>query len=94
MDNPVSTKAALVQALTEAPGYGKDLIERVKKQTKGAVELGLGSVYPALRSLEGDGLITEASKAGRASLYKLTADGKKAAIKNRKAAAALFGFSA
>lgn len=94
MDNPISTKAAILQALLVEPSYGKDLIERIKKQTKGAVEVGLGSIYPAIRSLEGEKLIVKNSTEGRASIYRLTAGGKKAAERDKKTVAVLFGLSA
>ena|SRR2546425_9404962 len=98
MDTPISAKAALLQALVREPGYGLELIERVKKQTKGAVQLGNASVYPALRALEQEGLIDSyegeslPERGGRPRrYYKLTALGAKAAIENRKLAGALFG---
>lgn len=93
MDIPVSTRTALLQALIDNPGYGKDLIERVKKTTKNVIELSIGSVYPALRSLETEGLIVRESMTGRASIFKLTADGKKSLLKDKKAIAALFKFA-
>lgn len=99
MDTPISAKAALLQALIRGPGYGLDLVERVKKQTKGSVSLGNASVYPALRGLEQEGLIESyegepmPERGGRPRrYYKLTAVGKKAAMENRQTAAALFGF--
>ena len=75
-----------------------ELMERVKKQTKGAVQLGNASVYPALRALEHEGLIDSyegdplPERGGRPRrYYKLTALGAKAATENRKTALALFG---
>lgn len=98
MDTPFSAKAALLQALVRGPGYGLELIDRVKKQTKGAVKLGNASVYPALRALEYEGLIDSyegeplAERGGRPRrYYKLTALGAKASLENRKTALALFG---
>jgi PadR family transcriptional regulator PadR len=54
---PLTTKAALLQALFAGPGYGLELIERVAERTGGRVRLGQGSVYPALRDLEAAGLV-------------------------------------
>ena len=51
MEPPVSTKAALLQALIRGEGYGLDLIDRVKERTKGKVKIHQGNVYPALRDL-------------------------------------------
>ena len=100
MDAPISAKAALLQALIRGPGYGLDLIERVKKQTKGALVLGTGSVYPALRSLEAEGLLE--TYEGEASLdrgnlpriyYRLTAKGARVATENKNTVAGLFGLT-
>ncbi len=98
MESPVSAKAALLQAMIAGPGYGLDLIERVAKHTKGAVQLGQGSVYPALRDLEHDGLLESyegeplPERGGRPRrYYKLTALGAKAAMEQRDVVFGLFG---
>jgi PadR family transcriptional regulator PadR len=54
---PLTTKAALLQALFAGPGYGLELIERVAERTGRRVRLGQGSVYPALRDLKAAGLV-------------------------------------
>ena len=92
MENSISARAALLQSLVNEPGYGSDLVERIKAVTAGVLVFGVGSVYPAIRELETEGLIAKSESKGRASLYKITPAGKKAADKNRKAIAALFGF--
>lgn len=98
MDAPVTAKAALLQALISGPGYGLDLIERVKTQTKGKIELGQGSVYPALRDLEREGLLESyegepvPERGGRPRrYYKLNATGAKAAMEQRDMVFGLFG---
>jgi PadR family transcriptional regulator, regulatory protein PadR len=98
MDSPVSAKAALLQALVSGDGYGLDLIERVKEQTDGAVVLGQGSVYPALRELEEDGLLKSyegeplPERGGRPRrYYKLTALGAKVATEHQTVVLGLFG---
>ena len=48
---------ALLQALAIGSSFGLVLIERVKERTKGAVVLHQGSIYPALRALEREGLL-------------------------------------
>jgi len=93
MDNPIFAKAALLQALANEPGYGSDLVERIKKLTNGEVVFGAGSVYPAMRDLEKEGLVSKADVQGRANIYKLTAKGAKVAEKNRKSVAQLFGLT-
>jgi PadR family transcriptional regulator PadR len=97
MESPVSAKAALLQALIKGEGYGLDLIDRVKDRTKGRIVLGQGSVYPALRDLEQEGLVKSyeseplPERGGRPRrYYKLTAAGQRAAVGDSEAVAALF----
>jgi PadR family transcriptional regulator, regulatory protein PadR len=87
----VSAKTALLQALSIEPGYGSDLAERIKKLTEGKIVFGAGSVYPAIRDLEKEGLIVQSETKGRSSLYKITTSGKKEAELNKKSILALFG---
>lgn len=56
MESPITAKAALLQALVSGPGYGLDLIQRIQTSTGGRLTLAQGSVYPALKALEWDGL--------------------------------------
>jgi PadR family transcriptional regulator, regulatory protein PadR len=98
MDSPVTARAALLQALVRGPGYGLDLIERVKKQTGGKLSLGQGSVYPTLRDLEREGLLESyegepvPERGGRPRrYYRLNAAGAKAAMEQREAVIGLFG---
>ena len=95
MDQPVSAKAALLQALISKPGYGLDLIERVKDRTNGALLLHQGSIYPALRALEREGLLrswdgeTTPERGGRPRRYhELTAEGRRAAFRAQQVFAA------
>jgi len=89
---PLTTKAALLQALFAGPGYGLELIERVGQRTNGRVRLGQGSVYPALRDLENAGLVRswtgrrDVRGAGRPRVYyELTVAGVGAATALRDA---------
>jgi PadR family transcriptional regulator PadR len=98
MEAPISAKAALLQALISGPGYGLDLIERVKTQTKGKLVLGQGSVYPQLRDLERDGFLDTyegeptPERGGRPRrYYRLNAKGAKAAVEQREIVVGLFG---
>lgn len=95
MESPISAKAALLQVLVTKPGYGLDLIERVKDRTRGAVQLHQGSIYPALRALEREGLLcswdgeTTPERGGRPRrYYELTAEGRRAAFSDRQVFAA------
>lgn len=58
MNSPLTTRVALLQALREGPGYGKDLIRRVARMTNGAMRLSPARVYPCLQTLEREGLAT------------------------------------
>jgi PadR family transcriptional regulator PadR len=91
----VDTKLALLQALVQGESYGLELIERVNEMTRGEVKIIQGTVYPALRELEDEGLAKSydaeplAERGGRPRrYYKLTASGQRAA---RQQAAALYG---
>lgn len=98
MDQPVTAKAALLQALIQGEGYGLELIDRVEQRTEGKVRLHQGSVYPALRGLEREGLVESyegpllPERGGRPRrYYRLTAQGSKAALEQRRAVGGLFG---
>jgi PadR family transcriptional regulator PadR len=96
----IDPKTALLQALISGPGYGLELIERVRMRTEGRVHLGQGTTYPALRALERDGLLESyeseplPERGGRPRIYyRLTGEGKRAALETRTAALALFSWS-
>src|SRR3954471_3676405 len=98
MDTPVTAKAALLQALIEGDGYGLELIERVKTSTTGRMTLKQGSVYPALRDLEREGLIASyegpslPERGGRPRIYyHITAEGLRVARSDRQVIQGLFG---
>ncbi len=86
METPVSARAAILLALTRSKGFGLELIERVSEKTNGAVNLGQGSVYPLLRSLEEEGLVRSweadatPERGGRPRrYYELTGEGRRVA---------------
>jgi PadR family transcriptional regulator PadR len=88
MKGPLTARAAILLSL-DSPGYGLQIIERVRKRTDGAVRLRLGSVYPALRDLEKSGLVRSwevaADKGGRRRrYYELTLRGVAAARAQRE----------
>lgn len=94
----VSARAALLQALIRGDSFGLELIERVRDATNGALVLNQGSVYPALRDLEREGLLESYAgpplpeRGGRPRIYyKLTALGQRAALEDREQVAGLFG---
>ena len=51
MITPVNTATALLVELSRGPGYGLDLIERVRVHGSGRITLRQGVVYPTLRDL-------------------------------------------
>jgi DNA-binding PadR family transcriptional regulator len=48
----LSARAALLLALRQGPGYGRQLVRRIRSASGGRLRLAEGSVYPALRQLE------------------------------------------
>ncbi len=94
----MTAQSALLQALVSGDGYGLELIERVRDRTDGRISLHQGSVYPALRSLERDGLVESYEKeaiperGGRPRrYYRITAEGLRAAEEDRLAVMGLVG---
>jgi PadR family transcriptional regulator PadR len=87
MRTPFSAKAALLQALSAGPGYGMELLERVRDRTGGRVRLRPGSLYPALRALEREGLVRgwagAPQRGRRRRYYELTSKGIRAAEEMR-----------
>jgi DNA-binding PadR family transcriptional regulator len=68
--------------------YGYEIVAELRRTTDGAIDLPEGTVYPALRRLERDGLIggrwVEAgSAAPRRRYYRLTLDGERALASGR-----------
>lgn len=81
-------RVALLRSLaSNGPGYGLELMERVLRETGGAVRLHGGNTYPSLRALEDAGLLTSweevapdpAMRCGvPRRYYKITEAGRKA----------------
>ncbi|MBL9026901.1 MAG: helix-turn-helix transcriptional regulator [Myxococcales bacterium] len=95
----IGAKAALLQVLIRGEGYGLELIDRVREATNGELVLGQGSVYPALRDLEREGMVESyegpplPERGGRPRIYyRITAAGQRAALDDRQQVAGLFGF--
>ena len=86
MESPLTAKAAILQVLMDGEAFGLEIAERVRERTEGKIELGPGSLYPALKGLERSGLLESwngpplEQRGGRPRrYYKLTADGVRAA---------------
>lgn len=74
-------RTALLAELSEAPGHGYDLIQRLEEKSGGEWRPSPGSVYPTLQMLEDEGLIVTTQSDGSKKLFELTDDGKAAAEK-------------
>lgn len=68
--------------------YGYELLAELRRQTDAVVDLPEGTVYPALRRLERQGLISghwvEVGEAPRRRYYALTSDGERALASGRR----------
>jgi DNA-binding PadR family transcriptional regulator len=87
----VTAGVALLLALREGPGYGRELVERIRRDSSGRVRLAEGTVYPALRKLEAGRLVRGWSvvpgrrRGGRQrSYYELTERGVRALESERE----------
>ena len=94
----VAAKVVLLEAVASGDGYGLELMERVEEASGGKIKLHQGNAYPALRSLEREGLLSSyegeplPERGGRPRrYYRITAKGRKAAARHRQAIAGLFG---
>ncbi len=73
-------------------GFGLEIIEKVRERTEGRIVLNEGSVYPALKALEREGLVRSfegeplSERGGRPRrYYELTGEGRRVAMEQRAA---------
>jgi PadR family transcriptional regulator PadR len=73
-------------------GFGLEIIQRVRERSNGKISLNEGSVYPALKALERDGLLRSydgepmPERGGRPRrYYELTGEGRRVATEQRTA---------
>ena len=92
MDTPISARTAILMSLISGRGFGLEIIERVRERTNGKISLNEGSVYPALKALEREGLLRSfdgepmPDRGGRPRrYYELTGDGRRVAKEQRTA---------
>jgi len=75
MTGPLTTRAALLQVLRQAPGYGSELIRRFERASAGRLHLAPARVYPVLKELQAEGLVKavrlapKGRRGGRARIY-------------------------
>lgn len=76
-----STPTLILAVLVEAPQHGYAVAREIERRSEQALSLGEGSLYPTLRLLEADGLVTSAWEprpSGPArKVYSLTDAGRK-----------------
>lgn len=92
MDTPISARTAILMSLMGGRGFGLEIIERVRERTNGKICLNEGSVYPALKALEREGLLRSfdgeplPERGGRPRrYYELTGEGRRVAREQRAA---------
>jgi PadR family transcriptional regulator PadR len=97
----LSRRTTLLQALISGPGYGLELTERVRDRSQGKMGLAQGTLYPALRALEREGLARswapdpKPKRGGRPRVYyELTAEGTKVAQDERETLMIFMGLGA
>lgn len=91
-------RTALLQVLLEGPNHGLALANRVAELTEQRLNLTPGGIYPPLRQMESDGLVTSHEEAGPPErggrprvVYTLTAHGRICANAERGALLSLLG---
>jgi PadR family transcriptional regulator PadR len=92
MEAPISARTAILTVLLSGKSYGLEIIDRVRERTRGHILLNEGSVYPALRALEREGLLRSfdgeplPERGGRPRrYYELTGEGRRKAHEQRTA---------
>jgi len=85
LDGNVET--LLLAVLQSGPSYGYAIIQDLRKQAEGILNLGEGTIYPVLYRLEERGLIASTWRQGdngrQRKYYRLTPKGRKAFANNR-----------
>ena len=85
---PRDTGLLLLALLGRREMYGYELVAELRRQTDAVIDLPEGTVYPALRRLERQGLISgrwvDVADAPRRRYYALTKDGERALASGRR----------
>src|SRR5688500_5866812 len=69
----------LLAAVSAKPGHGYEIIQEVRRRSRGEFVLGAGSIYPLLHRLEDEGLVTSrwtTASGRRRRIYKVSRKGK------------------
>lgn len=68
---------SILIALSLKPRHGYEIMQQVKEDSLGKINLGPGSLYTAIKQLSEDGLVEELPEAnGRRRYYQLTEKGR------------------
>ncbi len=68
-------RTALLAVLTEGPGHGYEIIDRLEEKSGGMWRPSPGSVYPTLQMFEDEGLVVSEKREGK-RVYELTDTGR------------------
>ena len=68
-------RTAVLSVLTEGPGHGYDIMQRIEEKSSGAWRPSPGSVYPSLQLLEDEGLVRAVDRDGK-RIYEITDSGR------------------
>jgi len=83
-----STEVILLSFLNETTMYGYELAQRIEKESEGFLLFKEGTLYPALKKLETQGLIDsywqESDEGPRRKYYTITLTGKKVLMDLKK----------
>jgi len=83
-----NTPTLLLAVLLDGPLHGYALAREIERRSKDALQLGEGSLYPTLRTLEHDGFVTsrwETQPSGPArKVYELTEEGRKELVQRTR----------
>lgn len=67
---------SILMALSLKPRHGYEIMQQVKEDSLGKINLGPGSLYTAIKQLHEEGLVEELpEEAGRRRYYQLTKNG-------------------
>jgi PadR family transcriptional regulator PadR len=75
-----STQTVVLAALVDGPKYGYQILQVLRAESKGAMGLAAGTLYPVLHRLEVEAAVSSAWKDGttrRRKYYSLTPKGKR-----------------
>jgi PadR family transcriptional regulator PadR len=82
-----STALVLLHLIAVRPTYGFELAERLRERTDGVLAAKEGTLYPALHSLEADGLVEsywqDSPSGPRRRYYRITQAGREALTQRR-----------